>query len=84
MVTVTPERLKEVVVEVLTGFGAAEDEAPLVADSLVRAEMQDSGSDSDAIAGSGRHALDREESAVRLAEHHTRTAPGPADRARVQ
>jgi LDH2 family malate/lactate/ureidoglycolate dehydrogenase len=40
MVTVTPERLKEVVVEVLTGVGAAEDEAPLVADSLVRAEMR--------------------------------------------
>ena len=36
MFTVTPERLKEVVVEVLTGVGAAEDEAPLVADSLVR------------------------------------------------
>ena len=40
MVTVTPERLKEVVVEVLTGVGAAEDEAPLVAESLVRAEMR--------------------------------------------
>ena len=40
MATVTPERLKEVVVEVLTGFGAAEDEAPLIADSLVRAEMR--------------------------------------------
>jgi LDH2 family malate/lactate/ureidoglycolate dehydrogenase len=40
MATVTPERLKEVVIEVLTGFGAAKDEAPLVADSLVRAEMR--------------------------------------------
>ena len=40
MATVTPERLKEVVVEVLTGFGAAEDEALIVADSLVRAEMR--------------------------------------------
>ncbi|OGB95248.1 MAG: hypothetical protein A2Z31_01790 [candidate division NC10 bacterium RBG_16_65_8] len=40
MATVTADRLKEVVVEVLTGFGAAEDEAPIVADSLVRAEMR--------------------------------------------
>jgi LDH2 family malate/lactate/ureidoglycolate dehydrogenase len=40
MATVTPERLKEVVIEVLTGFGAAGDEAMIVADSLVRAEMR--------------------------------------------
>jgi LDH2 family malate/lactate/ureidoglycolate dehydrogenase len=40
MATITPERLKEVVIEVLTGFGAAKNEAPLVADSLVRAEMR--------------------------------------------
>jgi LDH2 family malate/lactate/ureidoglycolate dehydrogenase len=40
MAAVSPERLKEVVIEVLTGFGAAEDEAPVVADSLVRAEMR--------------------------------------------
>jgi LDH2 family malate/lactate/ureidoglycolate dehydrogenase len=40
MATVTPERLKEVVVEVLRGIGAGEDEAPIVADSLVRAEMR--------------------------------------------
>jgi LDH2 family malate/lactate/ureidoglycolate dehydrogenase len=40
MATVTPERLKEVVIEVLKGFGAAEDEAAIVADSLVRAEMR--------------------------------------------
>jgi len=40
MPTVTPERLKEVVVEVLKGLGASEEEAPLVAESLVRAEMR--------------------------------------------
>jgi len=40
MPTVTPERLKEVVIEVLKGLGASEDEAPLVAESLVRAEMR--------------------------------------------
>ena len=40
MATVTPERLQEVVIEVLKGFGAAEDEAPIVAESLVRAEMR--------------------------------------------
>ena len=40
MATVTPERLKEVVIEVLKGFGAADDEAPIVAESLVRAEMR--------------------------------------------
>jgi LDH2 family malate/lactate/ureidoglycolate dehydrogenase len=40
MPTVTPERLKEVVVELLTRLGAAQDEAPIVADSLVRAEMR--------------------------------------------
>ena len=40
MVTVTAERLKEVVMQVLTGVGAAADEAPIVADSLVRAEMR--------------------------------------------
>ena len=40
MAMVTPERLKEVVIEVLKGLGAAEDEAPLVAESLVRAEMR--------------------------------------------
>src|SRR5512136_536935 len=40
MPTVTPERLKEVVIEVLKGLGAGEDEAPLVAESLVRAEMR--------------------------------------------
>jgi len=40
MATVTPERLKEAVVEVLKGFGAAEDEAATAAESLVRAEMR--------------------------------------------
>src|SRR5512136_1872221 len=40
MPTVTPERLKEAVIEVLKGLGASEDEAPLVAESLVRAEMR--------------------------------------------
>lgn len=40
MATVTPERLKEVVIEVLRGCGAGEDESPIVADSLVRAEMR--------------------------------------------
>lgn len=40
MPTVTPERLKEVVVEVLKGLGAGSDEAPVVAASLVRAEMR--------------------------------------------
>ncbi len=40
MSTVTPERLKEIVVEVLNGLGAGKDEAPIVAESLVRAEMR--------------------------------------------
>jgi len=40
MPTVTPERLKDSVIEVLKGLGASEDEAPLVAESLVRAEMR--------------------------------------------
>jgi LDH2 family malate/lactate/ureidoglycolate dehydrogenase len=40
MPTVTPERLKEVVVEVLKGLGVGVDEDPLVAESLVRAEMR--------------------------------------------
>lgn len=40
MPTVTPERLKEIVVEVLKGLGAGKDEAPIVAESLVRAEMR--------------------------------------------
>jgi LDH2 family malate/lactate/ureidoglycolate dehydrogenase len=40
MPTVTPERLKEVVIDALKGLGASEDEAPLVAESLVRAEMR--------------------------------------------
>jgi len=40
MATVTPERLREAVIEVLKGFGAADAEAPIVADSLVRAEMR--------------------------------------------
>ncbi len=40
MPTVTPGRLKEVVIEVLKGLGASEDEAPLVAESLVQAEMR--------------------------------------------
>ena len=40
MPIVTPERLKEVVLEVLRGLGAGEDEAPIVAESLVRAEMR--------------------------------------------
>jgi LDH2 family malate/lactate/ureidoglycolate dehydrogenase len=40
MPIVTPERLKEVVIEVLNGLGAAKDEAPIVAESLVRAEMR--------------------------------------------
>lgn len=40
MPTVTPERLKDAVIEVLKGLGASEDEAPLAAESLVRAEMR--------------------------------------------
>ncbi len=40
MSTVTPERLTEIVVEVLNGLGAGKDEAPIVAESLVRAEMR--------------------------------------------
>jgi len=40
MPTVTPERLKEAIGAVLTGVGASVDEAPLVAESLVRAEMR--------------------------------------------
>lgn len=40
MSTVTPERLKEVVIEVLNGLGAGKAEAPIVAESLVRAEMR--------------------------------------------
>lgn len=40
MPTVAPKRLKEVVVEVLQGVGAGADEAPIVAESLVRAEMR--------------------------------------------
>ncbi len=40
MPTVTPERLKEIVIEVLKGLGAGKDEAPIVAKSLVRAEMR--------------------------------------------
>lgn len=40
MPTVIPERLKEAVIEVLKGYGAAADEASLVAESLVRAEMR--------------------------------------------
>jgi LDH2 family malate/lactate/ureidoglycolate dehydrogenase len=40
MPTVTPERLKEVVIEVLKGLGAGPDETPIVAESLVRAEMR--------------------------------------------
>lgn len=40
MPTVTPARLKEVVITVLKGLGAGEDEAPIVAESLVRAEMR--------------------------------------------
>lgn len=40
MPTITAERLKEAVIEVLKGLGASADEAPLVAESLVRAEMR--------------------------------------------
>jgi LDH2 family malate/lactate/ureidoglycolate dehydrogenase len=40
MATVSPERLKDAIGAVLVGLGAAEDEAPLVAESLVRAEMR--------------------------------------------
>jgi LDH2 family malate/lactate/ureidoglycolate dehydrogenase len=40
MATVTPARLTEVVIEVLRGYGAVEEEAKIVADSLVRAEMR--------------------------------------------
>ena len=40
MPTVAPKRLKEVVVEVLQGVGAGAEEAPIVAESLVRAEMR--------------------------------------------
>jgi LDH2 family malate/lactate/ureidoglycolate dehydrogenase len=40
MPTIAPERLKEAVIEVLKGVGAAEDEAFLVAESLIRAEMR--------------------------------------------
>ena len=40
MATVIPERLKEAVSAVLTGYGARESEATIVADSLVRAEMR--------------------------------------------
>jgi len=40
MPRVTPERLTEVVIEVLKGLGAGPDEAPVVAESLVRAEMR--------------------------------------------
>jgi LDH2 family malate/lactate/ureidoglycolate dehydrogenase len=38
--TITPDRLKEAILAVLTGLGEAADEASLVADSLVRAEMR--------------------------------------------
>lgn len=40
MPTVRPERLKEAVIQVLKGYGTAEEEASLVAESLVRAEMR--------------------------------------------
>ncbi len=40
MPTITEGHLKAVVVQILKGYGAAEDEAPLVAESLVRAEMR--------------------------------------------
>jgi len=40
MPTVTPERLTHIVIEVLRGLGATEAEAPIVAESLVRAEMR--------------------------------------------
>ncbi|MFH1007949.1 MAG: Ldh family oxidoreductase [Candidatus Latescibacterota bacterium] len=40
MPAVTPERLGEAVIEVLKGYGSAVDEASIVAESLVRAEMR--------------------------------------------
>ena len=40
MPTITEGHLKAAVVQILKGYGAAEDEAPLVAESLVRAEMR--------------------------------------------
>jgi LDH2 family malate/lactate/ureidoglycolate dehydrogenase len=40
MPAVTPERLRAAIAEVLRGLGAAEDEARIVAESLVRAEMR--------------------------------------------
>ena len=40
MPTVTPERLKEAISAVLTGVGASTEEAPLVAESLIQAEMR--------------------------------------------
>lgn len=40
MARILPERLKDAIVEVLKGLGADAEEAPLVADSLVRAEMR--------------------------------------------
>jgi len=40
MATVTPERLKAAIGEVLRGLGAAEDEVLVVAESLVQAEMR--------------------------------------------
>ncbi len=40
MPTVTPDRLKQAVIQVLKGYGSDEDEASLVAESLVRAEMR--------------------------------------------
>ncbi|MFB3818860.1 MAG: Ldh family oxidoreductase [Candidatus Methylomirabilales bacterium] len=40
MPAVTPDRLKAAITEVLRGLGAAEDEACIVAESLVRAEMR--------------------------------------------
>lgn len=40
MPTVSPERLKEAIGEVLKGHGCAEEEASIVSESLVRAEMR--------------------------------------------
>ncbi len=40
MASVTPERLKEAVIHVLEGYGIDGDEASLVAESLVQAEMR--------------------------------------------
>jgi LDH2 family malate/lactate/ureidoglycolate dehydrogenase len=40
MPTVAPEQLKEAIIAVLTGVGASAEEAPIVAESLLQAEMR--------------------------------------------